>query len=172
MAGTTIRPATPEDAGAVERLRIAGWQTAYRGIIPDACLDSLPLDVSRRQRHLETLPEGFRNDVAIADGCVVGWISAGPCRDPDRQGPRDGEIFACYVHPDRWRTGTGRLLMAHGIEALAHDGRDDVTLWVLEANGRARRFYAAFGFAADGTRKLLDFGELIPELRYRRPPPA
>jgi len=172
MAGTTIRPAAPEDAEAVERLRIAGWQTAYRGIIPDAYLDSLPVDAPRRRRHLETLPEGFRNDVAFAGGCVVGWISAGPCRDPDRPGPRHGEVFACYVHPDSWRTGTGRLLMEHALEALAQDGRDDVTLWVLEANDRARRFYAAFGFAPDGTRKLLDFGEPVPELRYRRPAPG
>ena len=172
MAGTTIRPAAPEDAEAVERLRIAGWQTAYRGIIPDAYLDSLPVDVSRRRRHLEALPDGFGNDVAIAGGCVVGWISAGPCRDPDRPGPRYGEVFACYVHPDWWRAGIGRLLMAHALEVLAEDGRDDVTLWVLEANDRARRFYARFGFAPDGTRKLLDFGKLVPELRYRRPAPA
>jgi ribosomal protein S18 acetylase RimI-like enzyme len=172
MAGTTIRPAAAEDAEAVERLRIAGWQTAYRGIIPDAYLDSLPVDVSRRRKHLESLPEGFRNDVAIADGCIIAWISAGPCRDPDRPGPRHGEIFACYVHPDWWRMGIGHLLMEHSLQALAEDGRDDVTLWVLEANDRARRFYAAFKFVPDGTRKLLDFGEPVPELRYRRPPPA
>ena len=170
MAVTTIRPTTPQDAEAVERLRIAGWQAAYRGIIPDAYLDSLPLDVPRRRRQLETLPEEFRNDVAIADGCIVGWISAGPCRDPDRPGPRQGEVFACYVHPDRWRTGTGSLLMEHALALLAQDGRDDVTLWVLEANERARRFYAGFGFAPDGTRKMLDFGEPVPELRYRRRP--
>jgi ribosomal protein S18 acetylase RimI-like enzyme len=168
MAETTIRPAAPEDAEAVERLRLAGWQTAYRGIISDAYLDGLAVDVPRRRRHLETLPEGFRAGVAIADGCVVGWVAAGPCRDLDRPGPQQGEIFACYVHPDWWRKGTGRLLMEHALEALAEDGRDDVTLWVLEANDRARRFYEAFGFAPDGGRKLLGFGESVPELRYRR----
>jgi ribosomal protein S18 acetylase RimI-like enzyme len=170
MTGTTIRPAAPEDAEAVERLRVAGWQTAYRGIIPDAYLDSLTVDVPRRRRHLETLPDGLRSGVAIADGCVVGWISAGPCRDPDRPGPQHGEILACYVHPDWWRTGTGRLLLEHALEVLAKDGRDDVTLWVLEANDRARRFYEAFGFAPEGVRKLLEFGEPVPELRYRRRP--
>jgi ribosomal protein S18 acetylase RimI-like enzyme len=172
MAGTAIRPTARGDAEAVERLRLAGWQTAYRGIIPDEYLDSLAVDVPRRRRHLETLPEGFRNDVAIADGCVIGWVSAGPCRDPDRPGPQHGEIFACYVHPGWWRKGTGRLLVEHVLGVLAEDGRDDVTLWVLEANDRARRFYAAFGFAPDGTRKLLDVGEAVPELRYRRRAPA
>jgi ribosomal protein S18 acetylase RimI-like enzyme len=172
MAGTTIRAAAPEDAEAVERLRLAGWQTAYRGIIPDAYLDSMLVDVPRRRRHLETLPDGFCNDVAVACGSVIGWIAAGPCRDLDRLTPQQGEIFACYVHPDWWRTGTGRLLMEHALEALAHDGRDDVSLWVLEANQRARRFYAAIGFGPDGTRKLADLGEAVPELRYRRRVPA
>jgi ribosomal protein S18 acetylase RimI-like enzyme len=172
MAGTTIRPAVPEDAEAVERLRIAGWQTAYRGIIPDAYLDSLRVNVPRRRQYLQALPDDYRNDVAIAYRAIVGWVAAGPCRDPDRPGPRHGEIFACYVDPDWWRKGTGRLLMDHALEALARDGRDDVTLWVLEGNDRARRFYSSLGFAPDGMRKLADFGEPVSELRYRRHPPV
>jgi ribosomal protein S18 acetylase RimI-like enzyme len=168
MAGITIRASVPEDAGAVERLRIAGWRTAYRGIIPDDYLDGLLLDVARRRRHLTELPAGSSDSVAVADGAVVGWIAAGPCRDPDRQGPRYGEIFACYVHPDWWRKGIGRVLMDHALEALVQAGRDDISLWVLEANDRARRFYSTVGFSPDATRMLRDFGAPVAEVRYRR----
>jgi len=168
MAGITIRPSVPEDAEAVERLRIAGWQTAYRGIIPDDYLDGLLVNVARRRRHLAELPADISDSVAVADGAVVGWIACGPCRDPDRQGPRCGEIFACYVHPGCWRKGTGRRLMDHALEALVQAGRDDITLWVLEANDRARQFYATVGFSPDGARMLRDFGALVAEVRYRR----
>ena len=168
----TIRLSEPDDAEAVERLRIAGWQTAYRGILPDGYLDGLPVDVARRRRHLEDMPADIIDEVAVADETVVGWIASGPCRDPDRQGERYGEIFACYVRPDWWRKGTGRLLMGHAIDALAHAGRDDISLWVLEGNDRARRFYESYGFGPDGTRKLVLFGEPVPEVRYRRPPAA
>src|SRR6059058_3443447 len=34
-----VRTATVDDALAVETVRIRGWQTAYRGIVPDSFLD-------------------------------------------------------------------------------------------------------------------------------------
>jgi ribosomal protein S18 acetylase RimI-like enzyme len=169
MAGIAVRPSVPEDAEAVERLRIAGWQTAYRGIIPDDFLDGLPVDVARRRRHMAQLPAELSDSVATEDGAVVGWVSCGPCRDPDRPGARQGEIFACYVDPAAWRKGVGGLLMEHALAVLAAAGRDDVTLWVLEANDRARRFYEKFGFAPDGKRMLREFGVPVPEVRYWRP---
>jgi ribosomal protein S18 acetylase RimI-like enzyme len=169
MTGIIIRRSVPEDAEAVERLRVAGWQRAYRGIIPDDYLDRLVPNVARRRRHLAGLPAGISDSVAVADGAVVGWIAGGPCRDPDRLGPRYGEIFACYVHPGCWRKGAGRLLMDHALEALVQAGRDDVSLWVLEANERARRFYATVGFGPDGARMLRDFGAPVAEVRYLRP---
>ena len=44
-----------------------------------------------------------------------------------------------------------------------------VTLWVLEANERARRFDPRVGFVWDGSRKPADLsgGVQLPELRYR-----
>jgi GNAT superfamily N-acetyltransferase len=153
----------------VERVRLAGWQTAYRGIIPDGYLDGLLVNVARRRRRLAELPADISDSVAVADGAVVGWIAGGPCRDPDRVGLRYGEVFACYVHPGWWRKGVGRLLMNHAIGELVRAGRDDISLWVLEANDRARRFYATVGFSPDGARMLRDFGVPVAEVRYRRP---
>jgi RimJ/RimL family protein N-acetyltransferase len=46
---------------------------------------------------------------------------------------------------------------------------DQVTLWVLEANQRARLFYESFGFVKDGTTKDDDHWKtfVIREVRYR-----
>ena len=43
-----------------------------------------------------------------------------------------------------------------------------ITLWVLEANARARRFYHRAGFAPDGARHVLDDLGGVTEIRYRR----
>jgi ribosomal protein S18 acetylase RimI-like enzyme len=172
LAEVSIRPGTVADAEAVERLRVAGWRQAYRGIIPDAVLDTMPVNVQRRRAQIAQPPAGVLETVAVRDGAIVGWLAAGPSRDEDRRGPDEGEIYACYVLPQQWRGGVGSLLMAHGTEALAAAGHGDITLWVLEANARARRFYEAFGFHPDGGHKLLDFGALVPEVRYRRPAAA
>ncbi len=80
-----------------------------------------------------------------------------------------GEVYALYVAPDWWSTGTGRSLMARATAALADAGYERGVLWVLEANARARRFYEKAGWAADGASNALDGLGGVIEVRYARP---
>jgi GNAT superfamily N-acetyltransferase len=80
-----------------------------------------------------------------------------------------GEVFAIYAAPDAWGTGTGRTLMADAVTELARLGYADAVLWVLDANDRARRFYARAGWTADGaTMTDGSRGFDLIEVRYRR----
>jgi ribosomal protein S18 acetylase RimI-like enzyme len=172
VAAPSIRAIALEDAEEVERLRVAGWQAAYRGILPDDYLNRLRVDGERRRRHMveqatAAQPSIVVESVAVQAGAIVGWVAAGRCRDADRPGPGQGEVYAIYVLPEWWGRGAGRLLMAHAVRALTEAGYHDITLWVLEANQQARRFYEAAGFRPDGTRQLLDLGGPVYELRYR-----
>jgi GNAT superfamily N-acetyltransferase len=78
------------------------------------------------------------------------------------------ELYALYVHPGWWSTGTGRALMDEVLSAVRAGGYAGITLWVLEANARARRFYDLAGFAADGARHVLEDLGGVTEVRYRR----
>ena len=78
------------------------------------------------------------------------------------------ELYALYVHPGWWSTGAGRALMNHVLATVQAAGYAGITLWVLEANARARRFYQRAGFAADGARHALDNLGGVTEIRYRR----
>lgn len=167
QAAPSIRAAGPEDAEDIEHLRVAGWQAAYRGILPDAYLDGMRVDVGRRRTQMTGRPATVVESVAVQAGAIVGWVVGGHTRDAFRASPGQGEIYACYVQPEWWGRGVGRLLMTHAVTALAGAGLDDVTLWVLEGNHRARRFYEACGFHPDGARQLLDIGGPVPELRYQ-----
>jgi ribosomal protein S18 acetylase RimI-like enzyme len=172
VAAPSIRAIALEDAEEVERLRVAGWQAAYRGILPDDYLNRLRVDGERRRRRMveqatAEQPYVVVESVAVQGGAIVGWVAAGRCRDVDRPDPGQGEIYAIYVLPEWWGRGAGRLLMAHAVRALAEAGYPDITLWVLEANQQARRFYAAAGFRPDGSRQLIDLGGPVYELRYR-----
>src|SRR6185369_16123298 len=90
---------------------------------------------------------------AAADGDrVVAFANTGPSRDADAT--RDvAELFALYADPVRWGTGAGRALMGHVLADLGDRGLVRVTLWVLDTNARARRFYETAGLAADGAEK-------------------
>jgi GNAT superfamily N-acetyltransferase len=105
--------------------------------------------------------------IAERDGRPVGFVSCGPPRDDD-VAPLTAEIFALYVIPGAWRSGVGRALMATAVDHLRARGAETLTLWVLEANARARAFYEAEGWQPDGASQPLDMGGFsVIEVRYR-----
>ena len=64
--------------------------------------------------------------------------------------------------------GAGPALMAAALEAMRASGFGAASLWVLDDNPRARRFYEREGWTADGGRREEEFlGVPITEVRYR-----
>jgi len=159
-----VRDATGDDAEGIERIRVRGWQVAYRHLYPPDELDRLPVDASRWRRRIERPPRGWTILVAGSGGRLLGFASTGPSRDE----PGVGELYAIYVDPDAWSQGAGRALLAHAEGRLAA-AYAHATLWVLEQNGRARRFYEAAGWIPDGGRQEVErLGVSPPEVRYRK----
>ncbi|HEV7653617.1 MAG TPA: GNAT family N-acetyltransferase [Mycobacteriales bacterium] len=159
------RPMVAADLDAASELHVRAWQTAYRGIVPQAFLDGMDPAVRRRRNEGRSLAG---QHVAEAGGEVVGWLSVGPYRDDDPPGPGCGEIEAIYARPDVVGAGVGRVLLAYGLGELRRHGLAPVLLWVLTGNDHARRFYEKAGFAADGATHDYEVGgATLPELRYR-----
>ncbi len=169
----TIRRATVEDAEALARLHVDAWRVAYRGLVPDSRLDSL--DYERRATRfreqlaghgLETAPSKEETYVAERGGEILGFVTLGACRDADVDPQRVGEIWGIYLAPQHWRQGAGRRLCRFAEGLLASRGCVEIKLWVLAGNVRARRFYEAMGFAADGAVKVLDLDAPLEAVRY------
>jgi GNAT superfamily N-acetyltransferase len=167
-----VRPAVPEDAAAVTAVHVASWEGTYRGVFPDDLLDGPDLAVSRLRGWQRLLGEPAARTVDLVaedDGDqIVGLFHAGPSRDEDA-GPDTAEVMMIYASPDAWGTGVGRGLMTAALDLLRDAGFTEVTLWVLDSNDRARRFYERAGFTADGATKDDEVGGApITEVRYRR----
>jgi GNAT superfamily N-acetyltransferase len=157
--------ATVADAADIAELHAAGWEAAYRGIMPDEVLDGIDVDEWRARRH-DALAEGRRMLVFEADDCVVlGFAALGPCRDADRAGA--GEVYALYVRPGHWRAGVGRALLAAAVEDLRASGFTRPVLWALRNNIGARAFYESQGWVADGSSKVSPTGPV--DVRYELP---
>jgi ribosomal protein S18 acetylase RimI-like enzyme len=172
MDGTVIRAARVADAAQIAMVQVRSWQGAYRGLLPQAYLDGLdPAQrVGRWERSLAEA-EDRGNGVLVADasGTLLGFVGYSPSRDGDADPARVGEIDAIYLLPIAWGKGVGRLLMDAALARLADARFDWVTLWVLDTNVRARRFYEAGGWLADGARKVEDSrGFPIAQVRYKR----
>jgi GNAT superfamily N-acetyltransferase len=177
-----IRSASRADAAQIAAVMRDSWFAAYDGIIAPAIIDraTAPDDGARIRQSFRTRP-WQRMIAAVEPGqpSIVGYASFGPERDvvdmpwpyPLTTAGSDGEVaelYALYVHPAWWSTGTGRALMDRVLAKVSKAGYASITLWVLEDNARARRFYQRAGFAPDGARNVLDDLGGVTEIRYRR----
>ena len=158
-----VRDARPDDAFAVESIRVRGWQIAYRHVFPPDQLDAMRVDENRwRRRFIE--PQGWSTFVAEHGDDVVGFATIGPSRDENGI----GELYAIYVDPEEWSQGAGGALLDAAEQRLALDF-EEATLWVLTANARARRFYERAGWDTDGAEKTdVWLGVRASETRYRK----
>lgn len=164
-----MRPATPDDAEAIETVRIATWKACYRGIVPDDYLDSLTVKSSRVAglRTAIDRAEMGGSLVAVAGSRTVAMGSAGPPQDGRLQ-KGIGEILAVYVLPDWQGRGVGRALLerlTYGLRAL---GYRSAILWTLRDRGATRRFYEANGWEFDGAEDSLDLQGRVHLVRYAR----
>jgi GNAT superfamily N-acetyltransferase len=190
MSEPAVRPATLADVTEIAMIHVRSWQAAYHGLMPQDYLDGLDpaARAARWQRNLAALDwpasgvlvvtadpataSTATASAATAGTGIVGFAGYWPTRDDDQDPVRTGEVTAIYLHPDAWGQGLGRQLMAATLANLAAAGYRDATLWVLQDNARARRFYSQAGWAADGAAKTDDVdGFPLLEVRYRRPLP-
>jgi GNAT superfamily N-acetyltransferase len=186
-----IRSASTADAVQIAAVRRDSWFAAYEGIIPHPMIDraTAPDDGALVRQSFLTRPwqrviaavAGEPPQAAPGEGApgIVGFASYGPELDVlDTPWPhpltaagqegRAAELYALYVHPVWWSTGTGRALMNHVLAKVSTARYARITLWVLEDNARACRFYQRAGFAPDGARHVLDDLGGVTEIRYRR----
>jgi GNAT superfamily N-acetyltransferase len=164
-----VRPARPEDAAALAEVHVRTWQAAYEHVFGRERLATLDLEERRArwEARLAAAEPQFWPFVAEDEtGRVVGFATTGASRDVVGEG--EGELYAIYALPEAWGTGAGRALLAAVLGALRDAGFLTASLWVLEDNPRARRFYEREGWSLDGGRRKEDFlGVPITEVRYR-----
>jgi GNAT superfamily N-acetyltransferase len=165
-----IRRASESDAATIAEVHVSAWQVAYRGLVPRAALDELSVDQHRKEwlEHLRK-PASKREWVWVATcvGQVLGFAFVAPSEDSDQDRERVVELIAVYVRPNAWGQGAGRGLIEQSLQTAGREGYERMTLWVLEANRRARRLYHRLGFKPDGTRELRPIGGTgLPMLRY------
>lgn len=186
----TIRPATPNDAQAVARIRVQGWRFAYQGLISQDYLDSLSVaeDTERMRGYLSQFPwnsppsrsasvqgssDGEKQSFMLAarGDAVLGFCGFSAVPDkayrPERAVPAGtmvGRLHSLYIDPDSLGQSIGHTLMNHALSTFAAWGCEHATLWVLEGNSRAISFYKRQGWQCTGATKVdQSFGPCLVE---------
>lgn len=145
-----LRRATVADAEAIAAVRIESWLATYRGMIPDAYLDSMQLaeSIVHWRTILEALPgagERICVFVAESEGQVVGFASGMLLPEPKLE--MKAELTAVYLRPTWQRSGIGRRMVQKVARTLQAQGSNSLLVWVIAENAIARNFYEELGGA-------------------------
>lgn len=136
-----IRLIKPSDNRfALSHIYEESWRYAYKGIIPQAYLDSIPTGrwaANFDQAEMNTI-------VMIQNDIFIGTTSFCKSRFPEFK--EFGEIVSLYLLPEYMGNGYGKYLLKAAVEGLIRLGYRNIFLWVLVENYRARSFYEKAGF--------------------------
>jgi GNAT superfamily N-acetyltransferase len=153
-ATATIRRARLDDLERVLAVQQAAEMAALGHVFPP---DRYPFPVTEmRDRWRGALDtSGVRVLLAAHGARAVGVACTAP-----------GWLQGLFVVPDAWGSGLADRLHDEAIGALRAAGESCCRLWVIEANQRARRFYARHGWRQDGQRQSTPFPPYPVEVSY------
>lgn len=139
---TIIDATTDEHFRAMSLIHALGWRDTYK--------DAVPADYMAREITDDRWVEVFRQNCLTQNG-IADW----------------GEIASFYTSPAERGKGYGGILFEEALKRLKADGFQNAFVFVLRENEKARRFYAAHGFAWDGTSTEIPFPpKVCVDLRY------
>ncbi|MDD9877781.1 MAG: GNAT family N-acetyltransferase [Magnetovibrio sp.] len=149
-AAPVLRPAGPDDAAVIAAVYCRSWEETYRGLLPDAMIDSLSTAESAAT-WARRLGPGDDSHVVIAevDGTAVGFASG--CAAHDTAVGTDGMLDTLYLLRRAHGLGLGRRLTAAVADELTARGFAAMGVIVLATNP-ALRFYEAMGARRVGAR--------------------
>jgi len=154
MTFVTLRKLTIEDWQAMRAARLAALADA-----PSAFASNLAREEAFTDETWQERAASGRTFGAWRDGVIVGLATGFP-EDP----PTGWHLVGMWVAPQCRGQGVADQLVGAVCGLAKEAGAVSVTLWVADANDRARAFYRRLGFVPTGQRQLLRLGEWEEEL--------
>lgn len=161
----TIRKSIPEDALAVETLRISCWQKDYVGIIAADLLQSLKPELSYKSREQAIISGENNHLVALHGDKIIGLSDSGPKGEKSTH-PSEAELYSLYVDAAFRRLGVGKRLFQEQCRLLKERGVTSVCTAVLKGNTQAINFYQKIGGVENGEKVFSCKGKDYPELCF------
>lgn len=166
---------------AMSLIHALGWRDTYVDAVPADYMaaeitDDRWVEVFRTNYETQNGVHGlllYRGDMPVSclNYCKARTVNYNPgdiCVFDNTSYTDWGEIASFYTHPAERGHGYGEMLMEEALRRLKADGFQNIFVFVLQENEKARRFYAAHGFAWDGTHADIPFppDTICVDLRY------
>jgi [ribosomal protein S5]-alanine N-acetyltransferase len=147
VTSTSVRDATPGDAGRIAEVARRSWTDTYRDIFEPAYIDDFlerAYAPSNLAAHAAAAAAADDRHFLVAerDGRVVAFAEYGV-------GPRGPELFRIYADPAHYGSGAGHALVVE-LERRLDGAVESYVLDVHAENARGRAFYDRHGFVVAG----------------------
>jgi GNAT superfamily N-acetyltransferase len=158
-----VRRATIDDVPEIAAAYLQAWRAGYEGLLSAAELD---VEAARRAG------QDWESAVTGSDGVVIvaersrDIVGVAHCETVPQPG-HPPWLHLLYVVPAAWGTGIATALLDEATDAMRRAGHRSACLRVVEAQGRARRFYEREGWTLDPVLAPGSNG-LFRLLHYRR----
>jgi ribosomal protein S18 acetylase RimI-like enzyme len=166
-ADVSVRPARTSDAAAIAEVQLETWRSGYAQILPAGALEAISdADAEAHWRDAVLAPPSPTHAVFVAlhAGRLVGLAAVGPSEDEDATEQR-AEILELIVGPGFQQAGHGSRLLAAAVDRLEQRGIQSLVTWRFAADEPALAFFRSAGWAEDGSRRTLDMGEPVEQIR-------
>lgn len=143
-----IRLATKADCPFLADVKLAAWETTYRGIYPDYKFDEY--DKEKQTKKFEAFVDDPDNDLFVAEsknGKIVSYMSCGKPRYP--YADYEQEIGMLYLLKECRGQGLGRRFFEKAVEQFKSRGYNRFFISCNKYNVPAQHFYLAMGGIID-----------------------
>lgn len=148
-----IRQAIKEDSYNIAKLIVASWQTAYKGLIDDNCLNNLSVSDRIDGWENNILNQNQNNHIYVyeEDNKILGVIRFGTPTDESTN--YNSEIHVLYVEPSLKRTGIGTKLFNFARNYFLEKNTTNMIIWCLKNNIPSIKFYEKMGGTIVASKK-------------------
>lgn len=150
-----IRQANKLDSYNIAKLIIAGWQTAYKGLIDDNFLNNMSVDIMTKNWGIAIENQDETNNIYVYEenNKILGIIRFG--KPADSSSNYNAEIHVLYVEPSLKRNGIGSKLFTFAKNYFINKNTTDMIIWCLQTNLPSIKFYKKMGGKIVFTRKAI-----------------
>ena len=158
-----IRLATLDDAKYCADIHAESWLFAYSDIVSKEIIDNYNAKWPFIWNKMLTNNKDSHYVILVND-VIIGFLTISIPRDNDLE-ETYYEIVGLYLSPKYIGLGLGKQSMDWMKKEISSRGYYNISLWVLEENCRARRFYEKAGFKPDVKTKKSGLADTL-EVRY------
>ena len=162
-AAVRVRTAVPADVPALAGVQLSAALTGFAHIFPESVPKPTQHELEEEWAPLVADPNPTVLAV-VTDAALVACVVFGEY--PALAPPGWGHLAKLYVAPKAWGRGIGSMLHDVAVDQLGTAGYQNLWLWVLEGNHRARAMYERRGWTARPERRTDWPGSDVYEMGY------